>query len=181
MKSLLIILLTFTNFQILGNDLTSSESQRLSEDLDNSCGDSWCEGEYNWSVDNFTCSFEDQKCTVELTLIEEFDFNNLEDCSPEELLATEDTYCLTSKQVEERFNFLSKKLNVDMDADFMEKNILWTQTCTINNVTNKDFLFESSDWSSNLYNYSYSNDVYESVLDCVTEIEETYWNATSDL
>jgi hypothetical protein len=162
MKSIIILLVTLVNFQVLGNDLTKLESQNLSQDLDNICGDTWCEGDFNWSVDNFTCSFEDKTCSVDLTLMEEFYFD--------------DEYSITRDEFVTIEAFMSKYLDTDIESDSEYAAITWTQTCTMKGITSKDQVIDTSRrWSS------YTQDIYERVTDCVTEIEEAYWEVQAKL
>jgi hypothetical protein len=159
MKKLILIIFLSLNFQVLANDLTTIESDELSTSLDNTCGDSWCEGDFNWSVDDFNCSFADQTCTVKLTLIDEFYI---------------DEYT-SIEEFETKLAHVEKSLNVDTDTDVDYAAILWEQTCTIKNISNKQDLFYNSN------NTDHSNDVYYQVLDCVSEIEEGYWKVEESI
>lgn len=156
MSKYIVILAIFLNFQALGNDLSQGEANDLATDLDNICGDSWCEGDFNWSVDEFTCSFEKKTCSVDLTLIEEFFFD--------------EDYGSTREEFRERKEYVSKVLDVDYESYDDMASIHWRQSCKFENITSKDMLFDQSGWAS------YSDLVYERVLDCVTEMEEKYWS-----
>ncbi len=161
MKSLFLSLLILTNFQVLGADLTPTESSTISEDLDNICGDSWCEGDFNWYVDNFNCSFEEKTCSVDLTLRDEFYFD--------------DEYGSTREEFVTKLDVVSKVLNVDVESDVDYSSITYQQTCTLVDMDSKEIVFDQTGHTS------YSDEVYFQVLDCVTEIEEAYWKAAGDL
>ncbi|WP_127716884.1 hypothetical protein [Halobacteriovorax sp. HLS] len=159
MKLLALILFISTSFQVFANDLTSTESYDLSTDLDNICGDTWCEGDFNWSVDNFSCDLKNETCTVDLTLIEEFYYDEY---------TTREEFLTQKKKVE-------TKLNIDIVEDYEYSSIHWQQTCTITDVKSKESLFDETKY------HVFSDMVYYNVLDCVTEIEEAYWSAADSL
>ena len=161
MKSLFLSLFILFNFQVLGNDLTQTESDRLSEDLDNICGDTWCEGDFNWYVDNFKCSLEKKTCSVDLTLRDEFYFD--------------DEYGATREEFVTKLDVVSKVLNVDVESDVDYSSITYQQTCTLTGMDSREVVFDQTGYTS------YSDEVYFQVLDCVTEIEEAYWEAAGEL
>jgi len=45
-------------------DLTTSQSEIVLKLLDDICGDTWCEGEYNWHFPKIVCRFSDAVCTL---------------------------------------------------------------------------------------------------------------------
>ncbi|WP_394843407.1 hypothetical protein LZC95_40965 [Pendulispora brunnea] len=46
------------------NDLTKEQSAVALKLLDDICGDTWCEGEYNWHFPKIVCRFAQPSCTV---------------------------------------------------------------------------------------------------------------------
>lgn len=69
MKILLVIglILSSTAFAArTPNVITDKEAKEVLQELDNICGDSWCEGDYGYSFHNFSCSGSVTNATCEL-------------------------------------------------------------------------------------------------------------------
>jgi hypothetical protein len=109
MKIASIILSLLFTAQIFAGDLDFSEAQ-LSEALtaiDNICGDTWCEGEYNFEFHTIECS--DNRCTVDMTLFSETEsFEG--SCTVENINSISDVIV-----VEERYKW------VDLSESFYEE------------------------------------------------------------
>lgn len=50
--------------------LTSAQKEKTLLLLDNICGDTWCEGDYNYEFDKISCDQKSSSCTVDFLLIE---------------------------------------------------------------------------------------------------------------
>ncbi len=65
--ALLGLALTQTSF---ANDLSSKEESSLLTSIDNICGDTWCEGDFNFSFNSFVCDFDKSECVMEYEFID---------------------------------------------------------------------------------------------------------------
>ncbi|PIK15778.1 hypothetical protein [Halobacteriovorax sp. JY17] len=72
MKQLILLatLLTFSN-SYAENFLTESQADTVLESIDNICGDTWCEGDFNFSFNEITCSSETNSCDLSFEFINE--------------------------------------------------------------------------------------------------------------
>jgi hypothetical protein len=154
MKFLITFLMLFTVF---ANDLTREQASRLENEIDNICGDTWCEGDFNWSFNNFDCDFSVGHCTMDLTLI---DYLYSEDNDWLKLYAQE-------KQKLKIYQ-LQKLAHVDINYDDYEANISFEKKCKMDGLT------KLSDVITDDYSY-YSDKVYDLVSECILEIEEEYY------
>ncbi|WP_394822301.1 hypothetical protein [Pendulispora albinea] len=50
--------------ELAAGDLTKEQSAIVLKLLDDICGDTWCEGEYNWHFPKIDCRFAKGKCTL---------------------------------------------------------------------------------------------------------------------
>lgn len=48
------------------NDLSDEQERTALELLDDICGDTWCEGSYDWRFEDLTCDFAAGNCTLAL-------------------------------------------------------------------------------------------------------------------
>jgi hypothetical protein len=56
------------------NDLTAEEQKLVLRLVDNRCGDTWCDGDYDWRFKKITCSFASkQACTMTTMAIDTID------------------------------------------------------------------------------------------------------------
>ena len=46
------------------NDLTAKQAKDVLTMLDDTCGDSWCEGDFDWQFQKLTCDFGKKSCTL---------------------------------------------------------------------------------------------------------------------
>lgn len=71
MKNLIIALVLCINTSVFALDfLSDSQRSTVLREIDNICGDSWCEGDYNYSFDKFSCDSVKQTCILELRLFD---------------------------------------------------------------------------------------------------------------
>jgi hypothetical protein len=49
--------------------LTSSQQRTVLQVIDNTCGDTWCEGEFNYRFTRMACDFGARRCTLSATVI----------------------------------------------------------------------------------------------------------------
>ncbi len=70
MKTLIIIISLCLSAQLLAKDLLSEGQQRdIITTIDNLCGDTWCEGDYDFNFQSIKCNSNTQTCTVEFQLL----------------------------------------------------------------------------------------------------------------
>ena len=55
---------------VWANDLTQADSDWLVQEIDNICGDTWCEGDYNFSFNSLTCDFSLGECEMKFEVID---------------------------------------------------------------------------------------------------------------
>ena len=69
MKNIILIIITLiiSNFAF-ASSLTSNQKQQILTATDNLCGDSWCEGDFDFSFNEVDCDFEMGICTMDITL-----------------------------------------------------------------------------------------------------------------
>jgi hypothetical protein len=46
------------------NDLTEAQEQEVLDQIDDACGDAWCEGDLDYRFIHFKCNFADKRCTL---------------------------------------------------------------------------------------------------------------------
>ena len=74
MKTLTLILLALLAQNIYSAEfLTSKQAETVLREIDNICGDTWCEGEFNFSFDQFNCDDQTQSCVIEMTLFDGYE------------------------------------------------------------------------------------------------------------
>jgi hypothetical protein len=49
--------------------LTSAQQRTVLQQIDNICGDTWCEGEFNFRFTRMACDFGARRCTLSATLL----------------------------------------------------------------------------------------------------------------
>lgn len=75
---LLLILIADTAFSKGADDLfTSTQKNDILRQIDNVCADTWCEGDYNFKFNEFTCDKERKTCELNFQFIK-YDDNNTE-------------------------------------------------------------------------------------------------------
>jgi len=45
------------------NDLTAAQAKLVANELNDICGDTWCEGDYSWDFSKIVCDFTKKTCT----------------------------------------------------------------------------------------------------------------------
>ena len=45
------------------NDLTAKQAKLVVQELNDICGDTWCEGDYSWDFSKIVCDFTKKTCT----------------------------------------------------------------------------------------------------------------------
>ncbi|MGZ3807498.1 MAG: hypothetical protein ACXVCE_05390 [Bacteriovorax sp.] len=80
---LISVLLTTTSaFANLSNELfTTAQRQDVLRSIDDVCGDTWCEGDYNFKFNDFTCMQSTHVCELNFQFIKRDD-NDLKTYSP---------------------------------------------------------------------------------------------------
>ncbi len=95
MKTLLWALLFMSSAAHAESLLSDIEQSDLLQSIDNICGDSWCEGDSNWSFDAIQCD-SDQACTLKLTM-KPYDFNDDQFLEPRPFVCNLDGFHTKSK------------------------------------------------------------------------------------
>lgn len=52
------------------NDLSSEDEKKVLNMLDDVCGDTWCEGDYQWWFKKLRCSFDAKSCTLTMLVVD---------------------------------------------------------------------------------------------------------------
>lgn len=52
------------------NNLSSTDEKKVLTLLDDICGDTWCEGDYDWRFKKLRCSFADESCTLTMLVVD---------------------------------------------------------------------------------------------------------------
>lgn len=50
--------------------LSRSQAKEILEAIDQQCGDTWCEGDFNWSFNKIKCDFGKGECKLSIELID---------------------------------------------------------------------------------------------------------------
>ncbi len=75
MKTITFLFLLSLSFNLFAAEfLTSEQADTILTEIDNICGDTWCEGEFNFSFDHIQCDDVTATCRIDMTL-----FNGYED------------------------------------------------------------------------------------------------------
>lgn len=48
--------------------LTPAQARQVLELLDSTCGDTWCEGDFNWQFKKLVCTFTQKRCTLTMLI-----------------------------------------------------------------------------------------------------------------
>ncbi len=134
---------------------------RVALDIDNICGDTYCEGDFNWAHDNLRCDLDKGVCSLDMELIEQFYTEDL-DLSDEQ-----DVQRLNSWMKYEKI-MLSTYSDIYSDTDEnYSRNLHYTKTCTISNLFNVSDIVSSRG--------SYAEKLMDGVFECVSEMEMEFW------
>jgi len=135
--------------------LTDREAEKVRQSLDDICGDTWCEGDYNWWVDGVTCP-GDGTCFVAMHTQEHgggWSRDVLEGRSADSLQSRgEGEYGAYAASIDDAYE--------DEDG-------VWLSV-----ACNMDSGFFSREDAMNIDRGRYSERLYYSVLDCVSALEE---------
>lgn len=52
------------------NDLSAADERSLVTEIDNICGDTWCEGDFNFSFNSLVCDFTKGECVLDYEFID---------------------------------------------------------------------------------------------------------------
>ena len=146
MKHLLLVLLF--PLSVLAQDLSPAQNRAVVQSLDNICGDTWCEGDYNWGFDKLKCNFAAKECSIELTL--------------KEYISD-----MTAKDKKAYLKRILALPSVGYDKNEDTEYVTYTQTCPILGVTKVSDVYNSKD-------DEYSELVYDKVTDCITTMEDVF-------
>lgn len=69
MKNFVLLLTLLISIPSFSNDLTVDQERNLLTEIDNICGDTWCEGDFDFSFEQLDCNFEKGKCQFKYELI----------------------------------------------------------------------------------------------------------------
>ena len=73
MKLITLIVFSLVNFSAFASGVTElfspSERNQVIRTIDNTCGDSWCEGDYNFKFVNFSCDKFKKACDLSFHFI----------------------------------------------------------------------------------------------------------------
>lgn len=146
---LVLALLAIISINASASTISQTDLDRVAEDIDNICGDTWCEGDFDWGHTNLRCDFEQKECSIDLTLISWFEASEFE---------------------KEYADFVSEMVKVPdfyEDANEDDRFLMYDKVCYIGGIeTVSDVMIDGS----------YSEKIYDGVLDCVTEMEEEYYS-----
>lgn len=98
--------------------LTSSQESNVLEAIDNICGDTWCEGDFDYSFDKINCSVEDKSC--ELSFVYIYKVWN-EEINEEVTLGTAPMKCTLSGIASYEDMIDIERQWLDLSYDFYEK------------------------------------------------------------
>jgi hypothetical protein len=134
------------------NDLSKLQASELETELDNICGDTWCEGDFNWRFENAKCDFAKESCTIDLTLEESVYYEDEEPGLFDELYISE----------------IQKFPGVSEDEGYYGGPVnIWTKTCKMTGMKSAADVLEGE--------YSYSERTYEIVTDCISDMEDEFY------
>ncbi len=151
MKYFLILLLSFSISTYAHDEQWDDTLSEVTQEIDNICGDTWCEGEYNWGFDDLKCNFDEKYCEMKLTL-------------------KDSLYLVDSESENSNTMRVYETLKRNLpDSEFEtyneEVDFTFTKTCKMKGFTKKEDVANDN---------SYSEKLYEAVSDCITDIEDFY-------
>ena len=147
MKRLLLILLF--PLSVFAQDLSPAQNRAIVVSLDNICGDTWCEGDYNWNFANLTCNFAAKECRIELTLME--------------YIAD-----MTTKDKKDYLKRILTLPSVGYDKSGEDyEYVTYTQSCPILGVKKVSDVYNAKE-------DEYSELVYDKVSDCISTMEDVF-------
>ena len=76
MKKLIALWLVLACASVNATNLPADQANNVLNEIDNICGDTWCEGDFDYSFDDFKCDLEKGTCELDFQYIwYEFDEN----------------------------------------------------------------------------------------------------------
>lgn len=113
----LLFLLSSTTFAATQDQLFTKEQRKVVlHTIDSLCGDTWCEGEYNYAFLDFNCKKSDSTCELKFQVIKTDEqevqlFSNVQTCHFSEIKSftrlMEDKYSLNERFAEELTNCIT--------------------------------------------------------------------------
>jgi hypothetical protein len=77
MKFVLLCIVLFSTpvlfAKVKGDFLSPVERSEVIRSIDDVCGDTWCEGDYNFKFNNFSCNFREKNCDLTFYFIKSDD------------------------------------------------------------------------------------------------------------
>lgn len=70
MRLVLLSLFALFTLNAFAGQIDQSTLDRIARDIDNICGDTYCEGDYNWNHENLKCDLNKGQCTLDMQLID---------------------------------------------------------------------------------------------------------------
>ena len=98
MKFILLCIVLFSTpvlfAKVEGDFLSPVERSEVIRSIDDVCGDTWCEGDYNFKFNNFSCNFREKNCDLTFYFIKSDDqdveiYSPLQVCHRVDYLFTE--------------------------------------------------------------------------------------------
>lgn len=135
----------------------------VAQEIDNICGDTWCEGDFNWSFDNLNCDLAKGTCEMNLTLIDQFFLDESRNARPVE------------RQIEDRkiyVDYLTKLLQGsygENDEDGLQFH--YPKKCIMAGFKTVEDVIDGT---------SYSEKLYEAVSECVSSMEIKFYSIESE-
>lgn len=146
--AVLFLLSSFSSFAAITGD--ASLLKNAERGIDNICADTWCEGDFNWNHENLQCDFSIGTCTMDLTLISYLEASTMDEVSA------------IYKQMARVEGFY-------FDRNEGEVSLNYAKKCVVKGMNSIQDVIGSDNSSE------YSEGLYDSVLDCVTEMENFYY------
>jgi hypothetical protein len=164
MKIASLITLCIFTLNIQATEIPQRLLDRVANDIDNICGDAWCEGDFNWGHTNLKCELSKGLCTIDLNLIDELYVEDLD--TGDDLNPISNIQILADrKRYESEMIALYKDMS--MENDDYARQLIFSRSCTITDM------FTISDVVTG---NTYSNKLVEAVVDCVSDMEIEYWD-----
>ncbi len=69
-QAILLVSMMLMGSVYAGEFLNNAQKQDILNQIDSVCGDTWCEGEYNFSFDNIRCNSYTRSCVIDFKLIQ---------------------------------------------------------------------------------------------------------------
>ncbi|MBT4761815.1 MAG: hypothetical protein HOO06_08980 [Bdellovibrionaceae bacterium] len=153
-----IYLTTLPSLHSLAGELSTSDYKRVAKDLDNICGDTWCEADFDWHIYNLKCDFLKETCEISLDLRDNYYTNNANELTPLQI---------KHKIIYDKY-FKDLLPNTYFEDDEDTQVHVYPQLCTLSGYKNKFELLTGN---------SYSQMLFDDVTECINSIETKYYDA----